>query len=53
MFEPEVVTRDVLSIEHNGSKISIEDLDPREDYPKPEPVEQTEEIDINSEGRTT
>ena len=34
-------------------EISIEDLDPREDYPKPKSVEQTEEIDISSEGRTT
>ena len=38
--EPEkAVTGDVLAIERNGSGIDIEDLDPREDYPKPEPVE--------------
>ena len=38
--EPEkVVTEDVLAIERDGSEIDIEDLDPREDYPKPEPVE--------------
>ena len=41
-----VVTGDVLAIERNGSGIDIEDLDPREDYPKPEPVEQTGEISI-------
>ena len=39
-----VVTGDVLAIERDGSEIDIEDLDLREDYPKPEPVEQTEEI---------
>ena len=53
VFEPEVVTGDVLSIERNGLEIDIEDLDPRENYPKPESVEQTKEIDINSEGRIT
>ena len=54
VFEPEkVVTGDVLAIKRNGSGIDREDLDPREDYPKPEPVEQTEEIDISGEGRTT
>ena len=38
--EPEkVVIGDVLAIERDGSKIDIEDLDPREDYPKSEPVE--------------
>ena len=46
--EPEeAVTGEVLAIECDGSKINIEDLDPREDYPKPEPVEQTEKIDIS------
>ena len=30
-----------------------ESLDPRDDYPKPEPMEQTEEIEINGNGRTT
>ena len=44
---------DVLAIECDGSEINIEDLDPREDYPKPEPVEQTEKIDISGEGWTT
>ena len=48
-----VVTGDVLAIERNGSGIDIEDLDPREDYPKPEPVERTEEINISGDGRTT
>ena len=38
--EPEkAVTGDVLAIERNSSKIDIKDLDPRENYPKPEPVE--------------
>ena len=35
----EAVTGDVLAIERDGSKINIEDLDPREDYSKPKPVE--------------
>ena len=49
--EPEkAVIGDVLAIERNGSRIDIEDLDPRENYPKPEPVEQTEEISISGEG---
>ena len=47
------VTGDVLAIERNGSGIDIEDLDLREDYPKPEPVERTEEINISGDGRTT
>ena len=52
--EPEkMVTGDVLAIERDGSRIDIEDLYPREDYPKPEPVEQTEEINISGDGRTT
>ena len=48
--EPEVVTRDVLAIERDGLDISIDDLDPKENYPKPKPVEQTEKIDISGEG---
>ena len=53
MFELEkVVTEDVLAIEPDGSG-DIEDLDPRKDYPKPEPVEQIEEINISEDGRTT
>ena len=49
--EPEkVVTGDVLAIERDGSEIDIEDLDPREDYPKLEPMEQTEETNISGEG---
>ena len=49
----EAVKEDILAIERDGSKINIEDLDPRKDYPKPEPVKQTEKIDISGEGRTT
>ena len=52
--EPEkAVTEDVLTIRRNDSGIGIEDLNPREDYPKLEPVEETEEISISGEGRTT
>ena len=47
-----VVTGDVMAIERDGSRIDIEDLDLKEDYPKPEPVEQTEEINISGDGRT-
>ena len=40
MSEPEkVVIGDILAIERDGLGVNIEDLDPREDYPKPEPVE--------------
>ena len=54
MFELEnVVTGDILAIERDGSGINIEDLDPREDYPKPEPVEQTKKINISGDGRAT
>ena len=42
-----------MAIERDGSRINIEDLDPKEDYLKPEPVEQIEEISIKGEGRTT
>ena len=48
-----MVTGDILAIERDGSGVNIEDLDPREDYPKPEPVEQTKQISISGEGRTT
>ena len=52
--EPEkVVTGDILAIERDGSGINIEDLDSKEDYPKPEPVEQTEEINISGDDRAT
>ena len=49
----EAVIGDVLAIERDGSKIAIEELDPREDYPKPELVERTEKVQISGEGRTT
>ena len=40
MFEPEnVVTGDILAIERDGSGINIEDLNLKENYPKPELVE--------------
>ena len=52
--EPEkAVIGDILAIERDGSRINIEDLDLREDYPKPEPVEQTEKINISGDGRAT
>ena len=54
MSEPKnVVTGDILAIERDGSGINIEDLDPREDYPKLEPVEQIEEINISGDDQTT
>ena len=46
-----VVIGDVLAIECDGYMIMFLDL--KEDYPKPEPVEQTMEIQINGEGRVT
>ena len=47
-----MVTWDILAIERNGSKINMDDLDLRENYPKPEPMEQTKEIEISGRGRT-
>ena len=46
---------DVLAIEQQtGMTIPLEELDPRENYPKPEPVEQTEKIQLGrEEGRVT
>ena len=48
-----VTTRDILAIKCDGSKIRVDDLDPRENYPKSELVEQTKEIEISGKGRTT
>ena len=48
----EVVTGDILAIERDGSIIDVNGLDPRDDYPKPELVEQIEEIEISGNGRT-
>ena len=41
---------DILAIERDGSGIDVNGLDPRDDCPKPEPVEQTEEIEISGKG---
>ena len=41
------MTGDILAIERDGLGINVDDVDPREDYPKPEPVEQTKGIEIN------
>ena len=46
----EVVIGDILATERDGLKINIVDLDPREDYPRPELVEQTEKIEISGKG---
>ena len=35
----EVVIGDILAIERDGSRIDVDGLDSRKDYPKPEPVE--------------
>ena len=54
IFEPnKVVTGNILAIERDGSMITLDALDPREDHLKLEPVEQTEEVQISEEGRTT
>ena len=45
-----VVTWDILAIERDASKINVNGLDPKEDYPKPELMEQTEEIEISGKG---
>ena len=44
-----MVTRDVLAIECDGSMVALDNLDPRENYPKPEPVETTIEVPIRGE----
>ena len=44
---------DILAIEHDGLGINVDGLDPREDYPKPEPVEQIEDIEISGICRIT
>ena len=44
------MTVDILAIERDGSGINVEDLDSKKDYPKPEPVEKTEGIEINGKG---
>ena len=49
--EPEkAVIGDILAIERDGSGISVDDFNPREDYPKLEPIEQTKKIEISVEG---
>ena len=48
-----MVIWDILAIERDGFGIDVDGLDPREDYPKLEPVEQTEEIEISGKGRIT
>ena len=49
----EVVIWDILAIKCDGSGIDVNGLDPKDDYPKPEPMEQTKEIEISGNGRTT
>ena len=46
-------TNNGLEIEWNGSKITLDSLDLREEYPKPKPVEKTVEVKIDKEGRVT
>ena len=54
VFEPgEVVTGDILAIECNNFRIDANGLDPRDDNPKPKPVEQTKETQIDGKDRTT
>ena len=48
-----MITGDILAIEHDGSVIMFDGLDPKKDYPKLESIEQTKEIHISGEGRTT
>ena len=44
---------DILAIERDGSMITLDSLDPKDDHLKLESIERTEEIQINSEGQTT
>ena len=48
-----MVTNDILAIEGDGSMIMLDGLGPRENFPKLELIEQTQEICISGEGRTT
>ena len=48
-----VVTWDILAIERDGSMIMLDGLDQKKDYPKPESIEQIEEIHISGASRTT
>ena len=48
-----VITRDVLAIEQDRSGITLDSLDPQKDYPKPESVERTVEVQIGREGQVT
>ena len=43
----------MLVIEWDGSGITLYNLDPREDYPKPAPVEKIVEVQIGGEGCVT
>ena len=49
----EVIIRDVLVIEKDGSRITLDSLDPQKDYPKSKLVERTIEVQISGEGRVT
>ena len=45
--------RGYFGYQHDGSEINTDDLDPKKYYPKPKPVEQLEEIEINGKGQIT
>ena len=45
----EVMTGDILAIERDGFAIILDDLNLREDYPKPELVKRTMEMQIRGE----
>ena len=47
----EVIIRDVLVIEHDGSRITLNSLDSKEDYPKQKLMERTVEVQIGKENR--
>ena len=46
-----MVIRDILATKRDGSMIMLDGLDLRENYPKLELIEQTEETKINGEVR--
>ena len=48
-----VIIDDVLVIEQKRSKITLDSLDLKEEYPKPKPVEKTLKVQIEEEGRVT
>ena len=48
-----VITGDVLAIEWDKSRITLDNLDLKEDYPKLKSIEKTMEVQIGEESQVT